>query len=148
VISVVAGSLCNQSVTRFPMSGSARYTDVDYVHCLVAAGEGILPAVIVLASTISHSEPAMRLHDPCRISYPSDERVDWESRTLRTRESLETLFGEPWIHVARFNRIDRRHVHAGVSIKVPKQIEASEAFYHCRCCFWRPSKTSRSCLSI
>jgi hypothetical protein len=36
---------------------------------------------------------------------------------------LETVFGDRWIDVARFNRIDRRHIHAGVSIKVPRRIE-------------------------
>ncbi len=30
--------------------------------------------------------------------------------------------------MARFNRIDRRHVHVGTSIKVPKRIEEAEAF--------------------
>ncbi|MBH0197168.1 MAG: L,D-transpeptidase, partial [Nitrospira sp.] len=52
-----------------------------------------------------------------------DAAVKWDCRTLRPKESLETLFGEYWIDVARFNRIDRRHAHAGVSIKVPRRIE-------------------------
>jgi hypothetical protein len=41
---------------------------------------------------------------------------------------LETLFGEQWVSVARFNRIDRRHIHAGLSIKVPKHLEDLESF--------------------
>jgi hypothetical protein len=57
------------------------------------------------------------------MSYLSDATIDWDCRTLRVGESLETLFGDRWTDVARFNRIDRRHIHAGVSIKVPNQIE-------------------------
>lgn len=48
--------------------------------------------------------------------------MEWDCRTLRPKESLETMFGDRWIDVARFNRIDRRHLHAGVSIKVPRRI--------------------------
>jgi hypothetical protein len=54
--------------------------------------------------------------------------VEWDCRTLRPKESLETLFGEYWIDVARFNRIDRRHARAGVSIKVPRRIENLREF--------------------
>lgn len=54
--------------------------------------------------------------------------IEWDCRTLRRGESLETLFGERWIDIARFNRIDRRHAQAGVSIKVPKHIEDAETF--------------------
>jgi len=43
-------------------------------------------------------------------------------------ESLEKVFGEQWTSVARFNRIDRRHVHAGVSIKAPRQLDELESF--------------------
>lgn len=60
---------------------------------------------------------------PCEIVYPSDATVEWDCRTLRLGESLETLFGGQWIDVARFNRIDRRHARPGLSIKVPKRIE-------------------------
>lgn len=34
-------------------------------------------------------------------------------------ESLERLFAENWLYVARLNRIDRRHVYPGMTIKVP-----------------------------
>jgi hypothetical protein len=60
--------------------------------------------------------------------YPSDATVQWECRTLDASESLEKLFGEQWSSVARFNRIDRRHLRSGVSIKVPNQIEDLESF--------------------
>jgi hypothetical protein len=32
------------------------------------------------------------------------------------------MFGRDWIYVARFNRIDRRHVYPGMTIKVPKDM--------------------------
>jgi hypothetical protein len=49
--------------------------------------------------------------------------MEWACRTLRRGESLERLFGDRWVDVARFNRIDRRHARHGVAIKVPKRIE-------------------------
>ncbi|MBX3335124.1 MAG: L,D-transpeptidase [Nitrospira sp.] len=60
--------------------------------------------------------------------YPSDAMVPWECRPIRTGESLETLFGDRWIDIARFNRIDRRHVWAGRSIKVPKRLRDLQSF--------------------
>jgi hypothetical protein len=85
----------------------------------------VLFAVLVMAVVPAalQAEPAKKLRSPCAIAYPSDATVEWDCRTLRPKESLETLFGERWPDVARFNRIDRRHVGAGVSIKAPKRIE-------------------------
>ncbi len=82
----------------------------------------------LLVSIAAHSESTSKRGSPCSMSYPSDATIQWECRTLLVGESLETLFGERWVYVARFNRIDRRHIHAGVSIKVPKQIEDVEYF--------------------
>lgn len=47
---------------------------------------------------------------------------------LKSGESLEKLFGEHWVEVARFNRIDRRHARAGISLKVPKRLEDLASF--------------------
>ena len=47
---------------------------------------------------------------------------------MRPGESLETIFGEYWIDVGRFNRIDRRHARPGLSIKVPRLLKESKAF--------------------
>lgn len=87
-----------------------------------------LLAMILLVPTAVHSESTSKRRSLCDMRCPSDETVQWECRTLRDGESLERLFGEQWVHVARFNRVDRRHVHGGVSIKVPKQIEDVESF--------------------
>lgn len=64
-----------------------------------------------------------RLPAPCKVEYPSDARVEWECRRLKGRETLESLFGERWRDVARFNRIDRRHAYPGVPIKAPKRLD-------------------------
>ncbi|WP_337286578.1 L,D-transpeptidase [Candidatus Methylomirabilis sp.] len=47
---------------------------------------------------------------------------------MRARETLETLFGSRWVDVARFNRIDRRHAHPGISLKVPRRLEDIAGF--------------------
>jgi hypothetical protein len=60
---------------------------------------------------------------PCEIYYPSDATVEWDCRVIPPVESLETIFGERWVEVARFNRIDRRHARPGLSIKVPRRLE-------------------------
>jgi len=77
---------------------------------------------------VSQAEPAKKHRGPCDIVYPSDATVEWDCRTLRPGESLEKLFGEHWIDIARFNRIDRRHARSGVSIKVPRQIDDLKLF--------------------
>ena len=83
---------------------------------------------IVLVSTDSLSEQKATTRGPCNMRYPSDATVQWDCRTLNVGESLEELFGEQWISVARFNRIDRRHVHAGVAIKAPRRLDELESF--------------------
>lgn len=85
-------------------------------------------ATIAVLPILAHAEPVGKLPGHCGITYPSDTTIEWECRTLRAGESLENLFGKYWPSVARFNRIDRRHVHAGTSIKVPKRIEEVETF--------------------
>ena len=87
-----------------------------------------LLAMLLVAPSAVHAESVSKRGSPCHMSYPSDTSIQWECWTLQDGESLESLFGEQWVHVARFNRIDRRHARAGVSIKVPKQIEDVEYF--------------------
>lgn len=60
---------------------------------------------------------------PCAIHYPSDDNIEWECRRLRRKDSLESLFGDRWQDVARFNRIDRRHTWPGATIKVPRRLD-------------------------
>jgi hypothetical protein len=88
----------------------------------------LFPVLIALLPVVSYAELPGKHRSPCAITYPSDAAVEWECRTLRAGESLEKLFGERWVDVARFNRIDRRHVGTGVSIKAPKRIEGLAEF--------------------
>jgi hypothetical protein len=38
-------------------------------------------------------------------------------------ETPESLFGQRWQDVLRFNRIDRRHIYPGISLKVPLNLD-------------------------
>ncbi len=59
----------------------------------------------------------------CKIIYQSDRSIEWVCRLLTKGETLETVFGDRWQDIARFNRIDRRHVYPGMSLKIPKRLE-------------------------
>jgi hypothetical protein len=90
----------------------------------------ILFAVLVIAlfPFVAFSEPSKKHPGPCQIAYPSDAAIEWECRRLKSGDSLEKLFGEHWVDVARFNRIDRRHARSGASLKVPKRLEELASF--------------------
>jgi hypothetical protein len=60
---------------------------------------------------------------PCKVFHPSDAGVEWDCRVLKKGETPEGLFGVRWKDVARFNRIDRRHLWPGRPLKVPRRIE-------------------------
>jgi hypothetical protein len=64
----------------------------------------------------------------CEIHYPSDAMLEWDCRVIPPGTSLETIFGEYWVDVARFNRINRRHARPGLSIKVPRRLEDLASF--------------------
>jgi hypothetical protein len=70
----------------------------------------ILFAVLVIAlfPFVAFSEPSKKHPSPSQIAYPSDTTIEWHCWTMRPGESLEKLFGERWVEVAGFNRIDRR----------------------------------------
>ncbi len=83
----------------------------------------VLLAVVLLAALAVVATAVAAARSPCRIRYPSDERIAWTCRRIRSGETLEKLFGDRWIDVARFNRIDRRHARAGVALKVPSRLD-------------------------
>jgi len=58
---------------------------------------------------------------PCAVFHPSDAGIAWECRELKEGETAEDLFGELWQEGLRFNRIDRRHLYQGATLKVPRQ---------------------------
>ena len=79
--------------------------------------------VVTGLPAVSSADSPKKHRGPCEIHYPSDATLEWNCRIIQPGESLETIFGEYWVDVARFNRIDRRHAHPGLSIKVPRRLE-------------------------
>ncbi|MCM0084164.1 L,D-transpeptidase [Geomonas sp. Red32] len=64
----------------------------------------------------------------CDLHYPSDARIEWRCVKLRWTDTAEKMFGAHWLDVLRFNRMDRRHFHGGISIKVPKHPQQLNSF--------------------
>jgi hypothetical protein len=96
----------------------------------------LIPVVlisIVVYNPLSTSAPGPNPKDPAhedlsRIDYPSLAKVRWHTHFIRPEESLESLYGKDWIYVARFNRIDRRHVYPGMTIRVPDDMAACRKY--------------------
>lgn len=88
-----------------------------------------LPAAAFAAAVLA-TAPAADAHGvfPCHLRHPSDDSLEWDCYRLDHGETLETLFPERWADVARFNRIDRRHVYEGVEIKIPQRLDAIACF--------------------
>jgi L,D-transpeptidase-like protein len=64
----------------------------------------------------------VKIKSLCDVHFPSDARIEWECRKLKWEETPRGLFADQWQDVLRFNRMDRRHFHGGISIKVPKRL--------------------------
>lgn len=85
-------------------------------------------AGIVLYHPLRTSHPTASPDDPAkedlsRILYPSTRSLAWKPVFIRPQDTLESLYGKNWELVARFNRIDRRHVYPGMTIKSPVNID-------------------------
>jgi hypothetical protein len=95
-------------------------------------------ALLIISTAIFYSpsstaEPGASPLDPSkedlsRVEYPSQKNMKWHGRFIRPNETLETMFGRDWQLVARFNRIDRRHVYPGMTIKVPDNMDDIRAY--------------------
>ena len=88
---------------------------------------------IVVYNPTATSEPAANPNDPAkedlsRVEYPSLANVPWRAHFIKPEQTLESLFGKEWPVVARFNRIDRRHVYPGMTIKVPLDLAAAKLY--------------------
>ncbi|NJD91046.1 MAG: hypothetical protein FIA91_05960 [Geobacter sp.] len=88
----------------------------------------LILAIITLQKPSLLAEPAANPKDPARedltrVEYPSLKNIKWHGHFIRPNETLETLFGSDWQLVARFNRVDRRHVYPGMTIKVPDRMD-------------------------
>jgi hypothetical protein len=107
-----------------------RYSNMRLSHKLVLV---VLFTLIFVGLTVlrtpsmTHEPAASPLdaskEDLTRVEYPSLKQVRWHGHFIQPDQTLESLFGDDWISVARFNRIDRRHVYPGMTIKVPDNIE-------------------------
>ena len=88
----------------------------------------VLVGLTVLRTPSMTDDPAASPEDKgredlSRVEYPSLKNIKWHAKFILPNESLESLFGADWIYVARFNRIDRRHIYPGITIKVPDNIK-------------------------
>ncbi|MDA8413122.1 MAG: L,D-transpeptidase [Desulfobacteraceae bacterium] len=106
-----------------------RYSRMRLSHKLVIIT--ILTALLVgftvlrtpKATDVAGASPADKaMEDLSRVEYPSLKDIRWHSHFIQPQESLESIFGKDWVWVARFNRIDRRHVYPGMTIKVPDRM--------------------------
>jgi hypothetical protein len=82
-----------------------------------------LALLLSLASGAAPEDNPKRHPSPCDVLHPSDNEVEWDCRVLKKGDTPEERFGERWKDVARFNRIDRRHLYPGRPLKVPRRIE-------------------------
>ncbi|MDD2542001.1 MAG: L,D-transpeptidase [Desulfuromonadaceae bacterium] len=103
-----------------------RYSRMRLSHkiVLISLLTSVFVGFTVLRSPYLTAEPAASPDDPARedltrIEYPSLRNIKWHAQFIEPQQSLESLFGADWTLVARFNRVDRRHVYPGVTIKVP-----------------------------
>lgn len=88
---------------------------------------------VVLYAPAATSEPAASpvdkgKEDLTRLDFPSQKSIAWTPRFILPQDSLENLFGRDWVYVARFNRVDRRHVYPGMTIKVPDSMEQARKY--------------------
>jgi hypothetical protein len=79
---------------------------------------------LLLSVTTTEISSAKGFSSLCNLKYQSQTTIDWVCRRIEKGETLENVFGEQWEDVARFNRIDRRHVSPGKYLKVPTQLSA------------------------
>lgn len=85
----------------------------------------ILPLLLIfltLAPLTARGE-TRKIFNLCTVAHPSDTVIPWDCRRIRKGETAEKLFGDRWLDLLRFNRIDRRHLNPGVAIKVPRNLE-------------------------
>lgn len=84
--------------------------------------------VVFLLSPCRGIVVADQISSLCDVRYPSDARFEWECVKLKRNDSPYRIFGNYWQDGLRFNRMDRRHFIAGMSIKVPKRMEDIKGF--------------------
>jgi hypothetical protein len=93
---------------------------------IAVAGAVVYNPAAISVPAASPADPSKE--DLTRVEYPSLAAIKWTPCFIRPQDTLETLFGENWEYVARFNRIDRRHVYPGMTIKVPENIDQAKSY--------------------
>lgn len=90
----------------------------------------ILPLLLLFAalSPLTAGGESRKIANLCNVVHPGDAVIAWDCRKIKKGETPETLFGDRWLDVLRFNRLDRRHLIPGVSIKVPRYLDDIEAY--------------------
>lgn len=88
----------------------------------------LLALLLALSGTAPASAGQTKLLNLCTTQYPSDAAIEWECRTIKRGERVEKIFGDRGEDILRFNRVDRRHVYPGVSLKIPKDLSDIEGF--------------------
>jgi hypothetical protein len=103
-----------------------RYSRMRLSHkiVLVTIFTIILVSFSVLRTPSNTDNPAASPEDKgredlSRVEYQSLGSIKWHPHFIEPNQTLESLFGADWILIARFNRVDRRHVYPGMTIKVP-----------------------------
>lgn len=99
-----------------------------FIILLVIAVAGVVvyrPSAISVPAA-SRADPSKE--DLTRVEYPSLATIKWTPCFIRPQDTLESLFGRNWEYIARFNRIDRRHVYPGMTIKVPENIGQAKTY--------------------
>ncbi|GFO58192.1 transpeptidase [Geomonas silvestris] len=98
-------------------------------HLLVIVLFGLIVVYEPKSTSVAGPNPKdPAREDLTRVEYPSHAKIAWKPHFIRPEEDLETLFGKDWVYVARFNRIDRRHVYPGMTIKVPVDMAACRSY--------------------
>lgn len=88
----------------------------------------LLTLLILLAITSLPCFAAEKLKSLCDIHYPTDYLFEWDCVKITSKDSPYKIFGKLWQDGLRFNRMDRRHFLAGMSIKVPRHLEDIKEF--------------------
>ena len=84
--------------------------------------------IFMAMSPLSSRGESRKISNLCRVVHPGDAVIAWDCRKINKGETPELLFGDRWLDVLRFNRIDRRHLVTGVSIKVPRNLDDIEDY--------------------
>jgi hypothetical protein len=84
--------------------------------------------ILTIMAPLTARAAARKISNLCSVVHPGDALIDWECRKIKKGETPESLFGDRWLDVLRFNRIDRRHLISGVSIKVPRNLDDIEEY--------------------